>query len=641
MKIGVSSFKGEMPRVSSRLLPDNYAGSATNARILSGDLTAWKQPTSIATLTPTNIKSIFKLQTALAGNDVFLRSADDVNWVKGSVSGDIAETILFTGFRDNPSGATTPARPKITNFAKATGAGIHTGQTAGNYPNDWLLLGVPTPVTTPTISQSVSTSLVLSTLSDGSSLSGFTSVATLTGQTVVVDAGVGNPASSIKTTSPFSATNTTPASFRQSVKFGNSIVHELNADFSFEVTTGQTEALIGFATDDLGNGFYLNANESNTSLTLKLIEGNFYTSPAVTSTTLATITLGAALTSAVFYTAKIRMFRTADNTAPYSIYVELFNGASSLGSTTVTHGSLYGQFISFASYASVTGASAGNVYWDNIKTYASSSAKDAEGELTSYVYTWKNTLGNESAPSPASSGTVYKHTDLTTTISNITDPSAGDITDYGLAATALGTKVLYRAATTASGSTAFFYVKDVAYATTSTTDTVATSALGEELESTDWALPPTDGHSIVSLPNGLTAMASKNQIFISERNRPHTYPLKYALTCDFDIVGFGAIDSTIIVLTKANPYIVVGSEPSNLSMAKLEIPYGCSSKRSIAHLKGFGVIYATANGLASINGSGVNLITDQFFTREQWQALTPSSINGFVHNDRYFFFFDS
>src|SRR5687767_2406361 len=127
MKISIPAFRGEMPKVSSRLLSEGYAENATNCRLLSGDLTPWKQPTSVVTLTPTAvIKSIYKMQTLNAGNNVYLRSVDDVDWIKGAVAGDSSERIYFTGFRDDPSGAATPAKPKVTNFAKATGATIHT-----------------------------------------------------------------------------------------------------------------------------------------------------------------------------------------------------------------------------------------------------------------------------------------------------------------------------------------------------------------------------------------------------------------------------------------------------------------------------------------------------------------------------------
>ena len=418
MKITIPYFRGMVPRQSSRLLPDGFAADCTNVNLKSGDLAAWNEPSSITTLTPAGIKTIYKMQIA----DIFLRWADDVNVARGPVAGDTTERLYFTGARDNPSSGDMTSRPKVTNYSKVTGATLRTGVTSGNYPHDWLILGVPAPD-------------------------------------------------------------------------------------SFDETP-----------------------------------------------------------------------------------------------------------------------------------VASAGAPSGDSSFTTYVYTWVNELGDEGKPSLASNLIEFTPGD-TVTITGIDDPVGTDITDYGLNSS--GEKRLYRAATGPDGATSYFFVKSVPYGTTSTTDELEDAELGEVLESEDYDLPPEDGHSIIALPNGITVMASKNQIFLSAQNRPHAYPADFALTCDFDIVGLGAIDTTVVILTRANPYIALGSSPDQFSMAKIELPYGCVAKRSIAHLKGFGIIYASPNGLAAINGSGVNLISDKYFTREQWQALTPESIYGFTHDDRYFFFFDS
>ncbi len=418
MKISIPFFKGEVPRQSSRLLPDGHASKAINANLLSGDLVPWKQPSSIITITPAGIRTIYKMQT----NNALLRWSDTVSVARGPVAGDITERLYYTGAKDSPNGASSSNQPKVTNYSRATGVVLHEGQTAGNYPNNWLLMGVPEPTNTPIASA-------------------------------------------------------TPS----------------------------------------------DANDLTT---------------------------------------------------------------------------------------------------------------------TSYVYTWLNELAEESAPSPASNLITFTQGD-TITITGIDDPTGTQMADYGLNNVDLGTKRLYRAATSASGQTDYLYVQNISYGTTSTTDALTDSELGEVLETGGWALPPSDGFGIVASPNGFCVMASKNQIFPSAAIRPHAYPPDYALTTDFPIVGLGIIDTTIVVLTEANPYIIVGSDPSTLSMAKLELPYGCISSRSIASLKGFGIIYASANGLVSVNGvGGLNLIGSSFFTREQWQMLNPESIYGFTHDDRYFFFYD-
>jgi hypothetical protein len=73
-----------------------------------------------------------------------------------------------------------------------------------------------------------------------------------------------------------------------------------------------------------------------------------------------------------------------------------------------------------------------------------------------------------------------------------------------------------------------------------------------------------------------------------------------------------------------------------MSMVKLENPQACLSKRSIVAVAG-GVMYASPDGLVYVTQSGdVQILTAQFFTRDDWQLLNPASMRGFYHDGRYF-----
>jgi hypothetical protein len=66
----------------------------------------------------------------------------------------------------------------------------------------------------------------------------------------------------------------------------------------------------------------------------------------------------------------------------------------------------------------------------------------------------------------------------------------------------------------------------------------------------------------------------------------------------------------------------------------------CVSKRSLVDV-GNAAIYASPDGLAKGSVSGVQLIGDDLFSRNQWQALKPESIHAYYHDEKYLFFYDN
>lgn len=139
MRIAIESFRGEVPRLTPRALPDNAAQAAVNARMLSGDLEAWRQLLQVKTLTAAAaIKTIYLLK------DKWLSWTDQVDVARGVIPGDDTYRLYLT----------CPAlygRPQFTNYAMAT-----TG--AEPFPVATRPLGVPPPDAPPTVAVSVSAS---------------------------------------------------------------------------------------------------------------------------------------------------------------------------------------------------------------------------------------------------------------------------------------------------------------------------------------------------------------------------------------------------------------------------------------------------------------------------------------------------
>lgn len=277
------------------------------------------------------------------------------------------------------------------------------------------------------------------------------------------------------------------------------------------------------------------------------------------------------------------------------------------------------------------GDTANSAYVDNVAITVdadSVSETDDDVVLTNYVYTLVNGIGQEGAPSPVSRDVQFGDS---TTVTVVT-PTTADA-DYNVE-----TKRIYRAVTGTDGTTVYRLVIELPLATASYDDDVQDDGLEDDILLTvDWDVPPFDSQNVVSLPNGITLLTSKNIVCPSVVNYPHAYPQIYRLLTESEIVAVGTIDTSVVLATETRPYMLLGSNPESMSMSKFEQPQGCVSKRSLASIRNYGIIYASPDGLVGISGAGnLQLLTEGYFTRREWQALAPASIIGVAHDDRYF-----
>ena len=283
--------------------------------------------------------------------------------------------------------------------------------------------------------------------------------------------------------------------------------------------------------------------------------------------------------------------------------------------------------------------------YQNVLVTVSEPAGEATSVATSYVYTYVSAFGSgdnaitqESGPSDPSATIVYFLDGSTNPVTmspvTVTIPAAPpgqNITEVDVyRLSQAGSYQLVRQFTSGLDATMSFV------------DQTLDEDLQDVLLSTDWLPPPEDLQGIVSLPNGRMAGFSGNTLYISEQNLPFAWTLANQFPTDYPIVGIAAIDTTVLVLTQANPYTAWGSD--TYTMSKERAFQGCTSKRSIATHKRLGVIYASGNGLSCYAGQGqVDLIRmpdgRPYFSVEQWQALNPGSVFGLVHDDRYWFWY--
>jgi len=254
-----------------------------------------------------------------------------------------------------------------------------------------------------------------------------------------------------------------------------------------------------------------------------------------------------------------------------------------------------------------------------------------------YIYTYISQFGaveEESGPSPAAS--VDSHpTGATVTITGL--GTAAPVGKYNITK-----KRIYR---TVGGNTGVDYrlVAEIPITQDTYSDTINDADLpGDPFIVLDFAPPPPDLIGVVAMPGRFFAgfRRNTNEVYFTEPNYPHAWPVKYALSVDAQIVGLGVVGNLLVVMTVRSPELIYGNSPDTLGQEKIPLIEPCASKRSIA-TNGDIVIYASPNGLVGMGPNQRGRFTDRLFRRDEFQAYEPSSMYGKVYDGTYFGYFNS
>ena len=241
-------------------------------------------------------------------------------------------------------------------------------------------------------------------------------------------------------------------------------------------------------------------------------------------------------------------------------------------------------------------------------------------ETRVYVSTYVSAYGEEGAPSDASDSVDIDPTKAVTI--TLGGPPTGN---YNITL-----KRIYRSSTVGSRAS-FQFVAEVPVSQTTYSDTITQDNLGEVLPTDGWLQPPAGLKGLRMMANGVAVGFVGRTVYMSEPNLPHAWPHQYPV--DSDIVAIGTFGQSVVALTKSYPYVFSGIDPAAMSSTKLPLPQACLSKRSVIET-GDGVVYASGDGYVSIGSGGINLITKNVMSREQWNAYAPSSMDAYQYNGR-------
>lgn len=648
MKFGL--FRGRIPRLASRLLPDEFAEVCTNARLKSGDLEAWRANTVVDEPSKSGtINAIYPL-------DLYGRFTAEPGpvWLHWTTAEGFAR--VARGFAKPPSDASVKERIYIAGLATPQVTDIPTAQDGAgtDFPLSTYRLGVRAPDAAPVAEVEVAADPEVDFEYDGADLGGWTTSADGEGATAEVASG-----EFVLTAVSSDERQQTVAYMARDDGFGAAYYSRMRCVFSLDDTGGAEGNRIIFSHSATQEGrgllfavFISPGDVGRWAVGAQDSWGNqnVYT-PQLTS---GSMTYGVDYHLQVEITNEIQPDGSIKSMANYRLGTTA--GAADLIDVSVTNAirSLFGSRSVGRSRAEIFAA--GESWYgfstrglsdeaetfiariDSIETAIAGNYFGDDTESTRYAYTWVNLFGEESAPSPLSN-IVPVAKELTLNVSDIDAPSAPLIAEYGIVG-----KRLYRAVT-GDGSTVLRLVADqvaLPNATTTFADDQATEDLSRiVLESADWIEPPAETSDICALANGIMLLASGSDVYPSVAFRPHAYVQDWARAADYPVVGMLSIENQAIVLTEECPYLIRGDDPSAMSMDKISSIYGCASRASIVRWKEYGVCYSSFDGMIAVTANGARNLTDGFFTREEWSALAPESMVCAVYDEILFVFYDN
>lgn len=270
-------------------------------------------------------------------------------------------------------------------------------------------------------------------------------------------------------------------------------------------------------------------------------------------------------------------------------------------------------------------------------------------QTISYVYTYVDSFGEESAPS-APTANVDVQAGNYVRLQNFKVPS------QATCGSIISSIRVYRLEDDGSGSAQYMLIgarpvnlsaaetytfagsliastsTSVYDANSPTAPTALTSAVGESLPSETWAFLPDNTANLIQWQNGILAATKGNEIYVSEPLIHYAWPLANRNLTQDNVVGLGVFRETLVIPTTSYPYALTGADPQAMSLERLPYKQACLSNRGILSTD-WGVIYPSPDGLYMIDSTSGKLVTENLITKEQWQAdYHPSELLSFFYD---------
>ena len=235
-----------------------------------------------------------------------------------------------------------------------------------------------------------------------------------------------------------------------------------------------------------------------------------------------------------------------------------------------------------------------------------------------YVYTFTNSFGEETSPSPASA-IATGPPDATWTVTGF--PTAAPANPAGVNYAPITKYRIYRTITGQTTGAQFYFVAEAALPNGNPTyvDTQpdSTAVYNEVLETVGWGNPPSGLDGLVAMPGGFLCGFTGNTVHFTEPNRPHTWPFVYDQSAHYKIVNLAVWQQYLMVLTQGYPSAGSGNMPSNIILVQSQVAEPCIARGSVM-VDLSGVYYASQNGLVLFTGYGMQNMTAGVVEKNEW-----------------------
>lgn len=250
----------------------------------------------------------------------------------------------------------------------------------------------------------------------------------------------------------------------------------------------------------------------------------------------------------------------------------------------------------------------------------------------SYAYTFVSAWGEEGEPSDPS------------IVIPIDPTQAGQLN--GMDTSVAGNfqitlKRIYRTVT-GIGGTEFQFVAEIPIGQSDYLDLLADSDTQGILPTTGFDQPPSNLSGIVSLAGGFFAafVPGSKDIYFSQPNQPHAWPSQFITSVDYKIVGLGAYENSLLVVTEGFPTLITGQTPDFVNIQTLLARQACVSKRSIVNA-GNTILYASPDGMIASVGANISIASESLYTEQEWRLTSPETMIGSYSDGRIFMFSDT
>ncbi len=132
-------------------------------------------------------------------------------------------------------------------------------------------------------------------------------------------------------------------------------------------------------------------------------------------------------------------------------------------------------------------------------------------------------------------------------------------------------------------------------------------------------------------------------VLFSDVDNPTNWPTAYRYDVRDNVVKLAVTANSVFALTDGTPYVLSGTAPESMTVTSLAAPAACVSERSVVVYKNV-VYFASNEGLFAVTdgaeaGTSCVNVTDKYLTKEQWQALNPSSCMMAAYDNALHMFF--